>query len=503
MSDRVLIVDPDEDQLTRLRVALEEDGYSVIIARDGLEGFEKFKADQPSLIITELMMDRLSGFELSSRVAAHEDFHTPVIFYTEFYRDERARKEVVEKYAAAGYFVKPFQIQALKRAVAQSLSGGEATSGARVIQLHQTAWKPTADLVVHELEPPTEVAAASPPRADVEGRETVMESGKSPNSPGPEVAVPPSESYSAPAENKADDWLTELPMFQVPSSLPVESSPSATAETVSAQEEISDELSPEPTPVIVERGTVETPIARLPILSHPPAPPRFYQSRPIQILAAVLLLGVGLFILRKPPALFDRKPVTLPPQTSQTPAAPSPPAQDATNQETPASGALVNSNAEASKSETPPSVPAKLAPDGKSSATIPPDAPSSAGPAKAETSADVSNRATKAVHGSGPNLLISDVTGESGPPYLRKSKGPNVALDKAQATKNAPLVVRLVINKEGKVIEATPLNESQDNATFSQAVLAAVQSWEFSSTRNKADKNWIRYFSFKVTNNSN
>jgi len=74
MSARVLIIDPDEDQLTRLRVALEEDGYLVTVARDGLEGFERFKEDQPNLIITELMIDRLSGFELSSRVATNEEF---------------------------------------------------------------------------------------------------------------------------------------------------------------------------------------------------------------------------------------------------------------------------------------------------------------------------------------------------------------------------------------------------------------------------------------------
>jgi CheY-like chemotaxis protein len=505
MSARVLIIDPDEDQLTRLRVALEEDGYSVIVARDGLEGFEKFKEDQPNLIITELMMDRLSGFELSTRVATNEEFQAPVIFYTGFYRDERARREVVAKYAAAGYFVKPFQIQALKRAVAQNLSGDEATSGGRVIQLHQAGRKLTVDPVEHEPEPPKEPAAVSPPRGDVEeGPETVMESAKSPNIPEPEVSVPQPESYSAPAEPaQADDWLTELPMFQASSSLPVESPPPVTAETVPAQEEISGELVPEPKSLLVERGKVETPVARLPLLSQPPAPPRFYRSRPLQILAAVLLLGAGLFIVRKPQALFDRKPAAVPHQNSQTPTPPSPLTQAATSQETPSSGTLTNSNPEASRPKTSSSVLAKSPLEAKSDATISPDALSNAGTANVETSADVSKRPPKAGRVSGPNLLISDVTGEAGPPYLRKSKRPDVALDKIRATKNAPLVVRIVINKEGKVIEATPLNESQDNATLSQAVLAVVQSWEFSATRNKSDKNWIRYFSFKATNDSN
>ena len=41
----------------------------------------------------------------------------PVIFYTAFYRDERARRDITEKYGALHYFVKPFQREALKKAI--------------------------------------------------------------------------------------------------------------------------------------------------------------------------------------------------------------------------------------------------------------------------------------------------------------------------------------------------------------------------------------------------
>src|SRR5438093_12880246 len=105
MSGRVLIIDPDEDQLTILRFALEEVGYAVEVDRDGIEGFERFKELQPNVVITELMTERLSGFEMSSRIAASEGFQAPVMFYTGFHRDARARKELVSKYGASGYFV--------------------------------------------------------------------------------------------------------------------------------------------------------------------------------------------------------------------------------------------------------------------------------------------------------------------------------------------------------------------------------------------------------------
>ncbi len=43
MPGRILIIDPDEDQITELRFMLEGQGYSIETARDGLEGLEKGK----------------------------------------------------------------------------------------------------------------------------------------------------------------------------------------------------------------------------------------------------------------------------------------------------------------------------------------------------------------------------------------------------------------------------------------------------------------------------
>jgi TonB family protein len=95
--------------------------------------------------------------------------------------------------------------------------------------------------------------------------------------------------------------------------------------------------------------------------------------------------------------------------------------------------------------------------------------------------------------------MISDVTGEGGPPYLLKSKKPIVSPDMARTTGTKPLVVRVVIGRQGKVIEAASLNENENNASLSRAALAAIESWEFSPVRGRDEKVWTRYFSFRVT----
>ncbi|HEU0004496.1 MAG TPA: hypothetical protein VFS12_00780, partial [Terriglobia bacterium] len=70
------------------------------------------------LVVTEILTSRLSGFELASRIGGGAaGFSALVIFYTEFYRDEKARRDVIAKYGAVQYFVRPFQKEELKKSV--------------------------------------------------------------------------------------------------------------------------------------------------------------------------------------------------------------------------------------------------------------------------------------------------------------------------------------------------------------------------------------------------
>jgi DNA-binding response OmpR family regulator len=60
----VLVVDDDPVILKLLEVNFEMEGFTVLVARDGEEGIEVARADQPDLIVSDIMMPRVSGLEL-------------------------------------------------------------------------------------------------------------------------------------------------------------------------------------------------------------------------------------------------------------------------------------------------------------------------------------------------------------------------------------------------------------------------------------------------------
>src|SRR4030095_13441242 len=119
MAGRLLLIGELTDDLNELKISFEALGLTVDTAPDSLAGLEQGKEFQPDLVVTEILTNRLSGFELASRIGSGAaGFAAPVIFYTEFYRDEKARRDVLAKYGAIQYFVRPFLKEALKKSVA-------------------------------------------------------------------------------------------------------------------------------------------------------------------------------------------------------------------------------------------------------------------------------------------------------------------------------------------------------------------------------------------------
>ncbi|MFC2034017.1 response regulator transcription factor [Chloroflexota bacterium] len=62
MPEKILIVDDDPDILDAMTMIIESRGYQVVTARDGLEGLANLKAENPDLLILDLMMPKLDGF---------------------------------------------------------------------------------------------------------------------------------------------------------------------------------------------------------------------------------------------------------------------------------------------------------------------------------------------------------------------------------------------------------------------------------------------------------
>jgi OmpR family response regulator RpaB len=62
MAEKILVVDDDPDILDATTMILESQGYQVVTARDGIEGLAVLKAENPDLMILDLMMPKLDGF---------------------------------------------------------------------------------------------------------------------------------------------------------------------------------------------------------------------------------------------------------------------------------------------------------------------------------------------------------------------------------------------------------------------------------------------------------
>lgn len=83
MPGRVLIVDDDATNLLILRTLLEKSGYEVVAAVNGADAIEVFEREQPALVLMDVMMPVMNGYEATRRIKATEQGrYTPVAFLT-------------------------------------------------------------------------------------------------------------------------------------------------------------------------------------------------------------------------------------------------------------------------------------------------------------------------------------------------------------------------------------------------------------------------------------
>src|SRR5713101_238503 len=110
---KILLVDDEAGFAELLRDLLEMDSYEVLVAHDGQEGLEKLEAFMPDVIISDIVMPRLSGFEMFKKVKANpETSHIPFLFITGF-QDDRVLSEA-RKIGVFGILKKPIDIDQIE-----------------------------------------------------------------------------------------------------------------------------------------------------------------------------------------------------------------------------------------------------------------------------------------------------------------------------------------------------------------------------------------------------
>ncbi len=110
---KVLLVDDEVGFAELLRDLLIMDNYEVEVAHDGQEGFEKIPVFNPDVIISDVVMPRVSGFEMFKRVKAQPQMATiPFLFITGF-QDDRVLAEA-RKVGVFGILRKPIDIEQIE-----------------------------------------------------------------------------------------------------------------------------------------------------------------------------------------------------------------------------------------------------------------------------------------------------------------------------------------------------------------------------------------------------
>ena len=110
---KILIVDDDQGTTKLLEFILSKEGYDVVSVNNGYETLSAAQAYNPDLILLDLMMPSIDGFEVCRNLRAESQFlHTPIVFFTSI-------GDVEQKVAAFGsgandFITKPIHPRELK-----------------------------------------------------------------------------------------------------------------------------------------------------------------------------------------------------------------------------------------------------------------------------------------------------------------------------------------------------------------------------------------------------
>ena len=147
MANTILVVDDEPRILDVVRRYLERDGYAVRLARDGQEAIDAFHAEQPALVVLDLMLPRVDGWQVCRelrRVSA-----VPILMLTA--RAEESDTLLGLDLGADDYMTKPFsprelvaRVRALLRraGTAAAAPPGRIVAGALVVDAtrHESSW---------------------------------------------------------------------------------------------------------------------------------------------------------------------------------------------------------------------------------------------------------------------------------------------------------------------------------------------------------------------------
>ncbi|MBN2794083.1 MAG: response regulator transcription factor [Clostridia bacterium] len=117
MRRKILIVDDEKSISDIIKFNLLKDGYDVDVAEDGDEALKKVYIEQPDLILLDVMLPKIDGFQVCRKI--RESFNTPIIMLTA--KEEEVDKVLGLELGADDYITKPFGMRELLARVKANL----------------------------------------------------------------------------------------------------------------------------------------------------------------------------------------------------------------------------------------------------------------------------------------------------------------------------------------------------------------------------------------------
>ncbi len=110
---KILLVDDDADFVEATKIILESKSYDVAVAYDGKEGLKKVETEQPNLIILDVMMPEINGYEVCAKLKSDPNYgHIPILLLTavgEAISKTKYTREMGMKIEADDYIPKPVE----------------------------------------------------------------------------------------------------------------------------------------------------------------------------------------------------------------------------------------------------------------------------------------------------------------------------------------------------------------------------------------------------------
>jgi DNA-binding response OmpR family regulator len=118
---KILIVDDDPNILLSLDYLMRKNGFHVFVARNGAEALELIETEIPELVLLDIMMPDVDGYEICKEVQSKEwSKHIKIIFLSAKSKDADIQKGI--ELGAVAYITKPFSSKQLLAEVQQHLS---------------------------------------------------------------------------------------------------------------------------------------------------------------------------------------------------------------------------------------------------------------------------------------------------------------------------------------------------------------------------------------------